>query len=156
MKFISEQELDQAAEQLLQAGVLEQVLDELELEQPWLLAFLIADAGPALSRDELDHMMFLALVIWYAMDNDERKAMPQIQPEAFEETEETIWTHIQSGGNKSFKDMLDPYFEVTLQEDVLSFIEDALQLDEESPVTTVGREPAFVRLKVMMDLFCGA
>lgn len=156
MKFISEQELDQAAEQLLQAGVLEQVLDELELEQPWLLAFLIADAGPALSRDELDHMMFLALVIWYAMDNDERKAMPQIQPEAFEEAEETIWTHIQSGGNKSFKDMLDPYFEVTLQEDVLSFIEDALQLDEESPVTTVGREPAFVRLKVMMDLFCGA
>lgn len=154
MDFITEQALDEAADHLIEPGILDEVLAELADEQPWLLTFLTADAGPVLSPDERDHMMFLALVIWHALDINARVNLPQIQPEQLELADEAIWTHLQASGNRSFREMLDPFFAETTQEDVLAFIEDSLQTDEDSPVTAVGREPIFVRLKVMIDLIC--
>lgn len=154
MKFVSEQEIDSASEKLHEEGVLDQVLSEFENEQPWLLAFMTADAGPALSADEQDHMMFLALSVWLSLDQDERKALVPLQAQAIEEAEEKIWTLIQEGGNRSFSGLLDSFFERTTQEDLLAFVEDALQLDEDSPVTSIGREVVVVRLLVMIDLLC--
>jgi hypothetical protein len=99
-------------------------------------------------------MMFLALSVWLSLDQDERKALVPLQAQAIEEAEEKIWTLIQEGGNRSFSGLLDSFFERTTQEDLLAFVEDALQLDEDSPVTSIGREVVVVRLLVMIDLLC--
>lgn len=154
MRFIPEAEIDQAAEQVDSAEKAEALVARMRDEQPWLLAFLTADAGPAMSADEMENLLFLALVIWAALDAEARASLPQIPPVTIEEVEERNWEILQSTKARSFSEQLNPFFDDYPQEDLLAFVEDALVQDEDSPFSPAGREPVFIRLKTMIDVTC--
>ena len=67
-----------------------------------------------------------------------------ISPEYLEAIEEGVWSIMENGSNKSFRDRLDPFFELTGEEEVLAFIEDSLIDDGEDSLTQPGREMIFV------------
>jgi hypothetical protein len=56
--------------------------------------------------------------------------------------------------SKPFQHKADVFFKDYPQEDLLAFVEDALADDEDSEVTKEGREPMFVALKTIIDVFC--
>jgi len=49
---------------------------------------------------------------------------------------------------------MDIFFKNYFQEDLLAFVEDSLIEEEEGLVTKVGREPMFVALKSIIDVWC--
>ena len=69
-----------------------------------------------------------------------------------ENAEERNWTILKLAKGRDFQERLNAFFEDHPEkEDLLSFIEDALLEDEDSPVTAEGREPLFVSLKTVID-----
>ena len=67
-----------------------------------------------------------------------------VVPDYLEAIEEGVWFIMEKRSKMSFRDRLDPFFEITGEEDVLAFIEDSLIDDGEDSLTQPGREMVFV------------
>ena len=135
----------------------EKTTHEFAERQPAILSFLMSDHEGALNNDERDFMIYLAIVIWRSVEhvNSECKI---VRPKKISSAEEANWAVIEKIKRRNFRDRLDVFFEDTLQEDLLAFIEDSLTLDEIDDgadgiqVTKEGIEPMFVMLKTVVDV----
>lgn len=151
MKFINEEQIDLASEQLEtseQAFV--HSLEDLRQHQPIVFSFLLSENLEALTIPERDYMFYLLAILWQAV-RDELPPGKTITEEALGEAEEQNWTLLQASKSKRFRERLDPFFEDYPQEDLLAFLEDALIDEEEGLLTREGREPIFISLKSILD-----
>ena len=71
--------------------------------------------------------------------------------DVFQKHEEENWQLFESVKSKDFRKKLDPFFEITKEEDLLAFLEDILTMDDESELSLIGRDPIFIISKSYMD-----
>ncbi len=128
------------------------LLDGLEKDQPAIINWLFSESFDILNADEKQYFLFLALVIIVAIS--EAVAIEHtIGPKAIEEQEEANWTIFTSQSAKEFREKINVFFDAYPQEDLLAFVEDALELEQEDQiVTTIGRPPMFMALKTLIDV----
>ena len=153
MKFISEQEIDAAGEQLdASEEALEEGINEMQEEQPVLLGYCFSENFDAFTPAEKSYMLFLVLVIWKAVRNTVG-SLSEVEEEMISKAEEANWELFMENKTKDFRHRLTPFFENTAQEDLLAFIEDALSEDQETEglVTQEGRAALFISLKTVAD-----
>ena len=156
--MISENTIDHIIRQF-DAGEIDHVkaVRELAGRQPALLSFILAGMEGALTNDEKDYLLYLALVIWRAVEY-EMPGIAKVNAKAIVEKEEANWAMLESNKNHRFRQRLDVFFENTTQEDLLAFIEDSLTPENEPGdsqnfrVSPEGAAPMFVILKTVVDV----
>lgn len=125
-------------------------LAEIMDTQPALLAFLNQESVDILLEEEKDILWYIILVIYNSIDKSQQD-MVVITDEKLSENEEKNWALFQIQERGSFRDKITAFFENYHEEDLLAFVEDTLELEEESPMTTVGREVIFIAAKSVID-----
>ncbi len=152
MKFIAESIIDKVAEN----GNLEKSLQSLQKEQPVLFAYLFTEDFKFLEDNEKDFFLYLSMVIWESF-SDENKLLNAVNKASIESVEEKNWALLNASNEKKFRDRITPFFKNYTQEDLLAFIEDSLELDdEENMLTKEGRELLFIGLKTFLDALIDA
>lgn len=154
---------------MVSEAIIEKVLETLEVEesnfeeafrhfgeeQPELLQYLLNVPEGILTSLEREYLLYLAIIIWKSVTEAYGTTEKQ-SVEAIEIAEEKNWELWESVSG-SFTRHLDVFFENTLQEDLLAFLEDSLTLDEENeennpPITKEGSEAMFIILKTLIDV----
>jgi hypothetical protein len=133
----------------------EQQVQALGNEQALVLSYLLSETFDILTASEKAYLLYLALVIWTSVKSH-TGTVPDISQEALGSAEEINWATYQNSGGRRFRDRLDVFFEGYPEEDLLAFVEDALEIDDENPepdleLTKEGREPIFIGLKSIID-----
>lgn len=151
MKFISEQVIDQVAEQIGDSeAAFELTIEDMEAYQPVLLGYLFSENFSLFTNREREFLLFLVIVAYEAVKRVNGR------PDAIEEEqltliEENNWKLLQGVRGRRFHERLDIFFQDHPQEDLLAFAEDALSDVEDGYVTKEGREAIFVALKSILD-----
>ena len=150
MQFIPEQVIDEKASELGAAKEFSTYVQSLKAQQPALLGYLFSASFDMLTQAEKEYTMFLSLVIWASVleHHSEQKL---VSPEQISAAEEQNWQLLQDQKVKSFRDKITVFFDSAGQEDLLAFVEDSLEQDEDNLVTKEGREYIFVALKTIID-----
>lgn len=121
----------------------EELLEKYGSEQEDVFVFFASDNFKLLTDEENDLLIFFTLVI--LASTEEHTPLEEVKIETLEKTEEQAWD-IFDKQKANFRDKLNPFFEQTQEEDLLAFVEDGLIIEEDNPVTAVGREIIFITL----------
>lgn len=152
--FISEQIIDDITKALdEQENSYDEAIGDMQAKQPILFSYLISESFKLLTKEESEYLLYLALVIWKAVDTEIRE-IPLLDSAKIEEIEEKNWTLFNETSARRFNEKLDAFFDKYPQEDLLAFVEDALVDDEDSFVTKEGRELLFIGLRTTIDALC--
>lgn len=118
--------------------------------QPALLAFLSQESTEILLEEEKDILWYIVLIIYSSIGKveDEIAVISDIK---LSENEEKNWTVFQEQPRGSFRDKVTVFFDGYHEEDLLAFVEDTLEVEDNSPVTTVGRDVIFISAKSLID-----
>lgn len=153
IKMISEAFIDAALEELeADERNYSAAFHEFGQRQPALLSYLFAEDAELLTQAERELMIFVAVVMYKAIEMADVRTLPKITDKQIGEAEEKNWELLENVTAKRFRERVDVFFEHTTQEDLLAFVEDLLTEDEESVVSREGREPVFVALKTVIDV----
>ena len=154
MKFITESVINRTIENLdKNIENYEQAISSFQNQQPLLFAYLFSDSFRMLSQKEREYQLYLSLVIWMSITTAfslEKK----ITKEELAEAEEKNYLLMEETTAKSFREKLDGFFKDYPQEDLLAFVEDALNDQEEELLSKAVREPIFIALKSIIDCLC--
>jgi len=157
-KMIQESTIDQILEKFENQAVdFEIAVRDFGERQPAVLSFLMSDSEGVISEDEQDFMLYLATVIFSAVEK-EIEDLPTLQPDEIAEAEEANWALMEMTKGKPFRERLNLFFDDYPQEDLLAFVEDALageaeDMDGETfSLTPESQEPMFVSLKTVIDV----
>jgi len=128
----------------------EEALSDLMDQQPPLLAFLAQESNDVLTEEEKDVLWYIILII---ITSTRRVGIPvgELSHTDLGNNEESNWEILQEQPKGSFREKITLFFEDYEQEDLLAFVEDTLELEEESPVTSVGRDVIFISAKTVID-----
>ena len=155
MKLISENIIDSVAEKLDEGSdaAYDKACEDFSKQQPAVYSYLFSEDIALLTEDEREYLLYLALIIWKSVLKVAKK-MPVVTALRIDQAEEDNWALLEPVKSKRFSDKADVFFKKYPQEDLLAFVEDMLTDDENSEVTKEGREPMFVALKTVIDVFC--
>jgi len=132
----------------------EEVIKEWETQQPILLGYFFSENFDMLTDEEKPYLLYLASVIWRSI-HQIAPVQESLDQKALDDTEEANWELLNEANSPKFRDRLTPFFERTQQEDLLAFIEDSLELNDDDEddwkLTKEGREPIFIGLSTMVD-----
>jgi hypothetical protein len=155
MKLISENIIDLVAEKLDEGSdaAYEKACEDFSKQQPAVFSYLFSEDIALLTEDEREYLLYLALIIWKSVVKAVKK-VPVVTALRIDQAEEDNWALLEPVKSNRFTDKADVFFKNYPQEDLLAFVEDMLTDDENSEVTKEGREPMFVALKTVIDVFC--
>jgi len=119
-------------------------------DYPTLLAYLDQESNEVLLDEERDLHWYIVVVCLSAILEEGVDIRP-FTVEGLSAAEEANWQLLQNAGAGSWRDRLTPFFESLDQEDLLAFVEDLLEDDEDSPITAIGREVIFISTKSILD-----
>jgi len=152
--FITEEIIDRITETLNnEENSYDEAIGDMQAKQPILFSYLLSESFKLLIKEESEYLLYLALVIWKAVDTKVTE-MPLLDSAKIEEIEERNWTLFNETNARRFKEKLDAFFDKYPQEDLLAFVEDALVDDEDSFVTKEGKELLFIGLRTTIDALC--
>lgn len=153
--IVTESDIDAIHEEMaVQQGQDERLLTKFANQQPHITGWLLGDDFKLLLDDEQDLLFFLAMCIYEACAR-KTGVRDEISGEEIREAEEANWSLLENSNAKAPRERIDLFFESSNQEDLLAFIEDSLEEDEDDPdtiVTKLSREPMFVALKSLVDV----
>lgn len=118
--------------------------------QPAFSAMLTDEGFELLSDDEYELLWFMATVIHTACINVQG-AISACDVDVMSELEEANWLKMEEAKGGNFHERLNVFFEGYAQEDLLAFVEDSLESDEDIEVSPAGRELIFVACKTLID-----
>ena len=108
-----------------------------------LAAFLTQESMDILNDDEYDLLWFITTLI-YTVFTEQNNLDKPLDAAVLDETEEINWDLLNEKENASFSERLNIFFEETEQEDLMAFLEDCTEPDEDVDITPVGREIIFI------------
>jgi hypothetical protein len=151
MKFIAEAKIESVIEQYYE-GEEKFYADRKDLMngQPAYSALLTDEGFELLSDDEYELLWFISTVIHTSII-EECGEIKAISLEGMEEIDEANWTIMEDATSTNFRERLSPFFDGYSQEDLLAFVEDSLESDEDISVSPAGRELIFVASKTLID-----
>lgn len=115
-------------------------------------SILTEDNLDVLQDDEYDLLWFMVTVIYGSISNTFAE-LPLVSPKVYEAAEEKNWDTWNNSKGKDFRSKLNVFFDGYEQEDLLAFIEDSLEPDEEVELSATGREVLFITCKSIVDSF---
>ncbi|MBK8702012.1 MAG: hypothetical protein IPN29_21555 [Saprospiraceae bacterium] len=124
--------------------------EKLIADQSAFSALLTDEGYELLSDDEYELLWFMATVIHTAAVTVQGD-IAACEQELMEEMEENNWLKMEDTSGSNFHDRLNVFFEEYAQEDLLAFVEDSLESDEDIQVSPAGRELIFVACKTLID-----
>lgn len=151
MSFINEQNIDMVMDRIEEEEELyEMLLKNFSEDQPFLMAYLMSEGFEVLSETEKSLLFYMAMVIYesFKMESNE---IPEVDLEIISDIDEKNWTQVDERKFKTMKEIADYFFEDYEQEDLLAFVEDALEEDDEETLTHIGRNVLFVSMKTFID-----
>lgn len=123
-------------------------------QYPTLLAYLEQESNDVLLEEERDLQWYIIVVCLSAIA-DQDIEIPEFTVEGLTTAEEKNWDTLQQTGSGDWRERLTPFFKEYPEEDLLAFVEDMVQEDEDGPLTTIGREVIFVTAKTVIDTVFG-
>jgi hypothetical protein len=150
MQFISENIIDGVIDRLEEKNHFDIAFQSFEKEQPDVMAYIHHENHSLLTDEEGLMLEFMITVIYESAKVGSGIISP-ISGAAIEEADEANWAVFNEHASKSFNAILDVFFRDYPQEDLLAFVEDTLQSDEEQIVTPIGREILFIACKSIID-----
>ena len=127
--------------------------------QPDAYSYLFSEDAELLTQDEKEWLVYIAVVIWKAIVA-KKPNLKAIAAEDLEAAEERNWELLEEVTEKRFSDRMTVFFDDSDEEELLAFIEDSLVDDDElgadALISKEGREPMFVALKSLVDVFIAA
>jgi len=149
---------------MISESTIEQVIDHYENDeeayvealagimetQPALLAFVGQESIDILLEEEKDILWYLVMIVYSSIEKDDIN-ITEISDKSLSENEEKNWALFQEQPKGTFRDRVTAFFEDFEEEDLLAFVEDTLEIEEDSPITTVGREVIFITAKSIID-----
>lgn len=156
MKIILEDSIEKVIDTFEeeQSGFLD-LRDELVENQLAISAILTDESLDVLKEDEYDLLWFMVTVIYGSIKGGHDE-LPILKPKDYEKAEEANWNTWNHSKGKQFREKLNDFFEGYKQEDLLAFVEDSLESDEDYNITSTGREVIFIICKTMLDAFDNA
>ncbi|MBT8233677.1 MAG: hypothetical protein HKO66_09295 [Saprospiraceae bacterium] len=147
--MITEETIDKCVAQINNYN--DDIVDPFIEEQSEMISYTKSEIAPNLLDDELRTFLFCLSVIYNSVKSQSNEEI-EFDIEAFHEYDEKNWsTRDKSTSFSSSKDVL---FEDYPQEDLLAFVEDLINDDEENNITEVGREIIFLNAKSYIDTLC--
>jgi len=128
----------------------ESLLD-LSREQPAIFHYINQEDFELLTEEEFDFLIFLTVIIFKSF-RESGVTIKEVSVHDIESTEEANWEILNSATSNKFRNRIDAFYSEYLQEDLLAFVEDALEPDDLPIVTKEGREPLFIILKTIIDV----
>jgi hypothetical protein len=150
VKFIDENIVNQVLEMCEDDKAYLDAFQDMLTTQPDLNSYLAVENYSLLSAEELSLLEYLTCMI-YASTKKALDKTPVIMGPSLEKYEEQNWDVFNEAGKKSFSKVLDLFFDQYPQEDLLALVEDAVSMDDETPVTIVGAEIIVVTCKSIID-----
>ena len=149
-KYVSDIDLIEAMDQLDQNEKLffetqNKILDT----QPAIAAMFGDTELELLSDDEFDLLWFVVVTLYFAINI--KYKVPVIDVEKLITAEELNWDMLGKDPSQPWRKRLDPFYVNYPQEDLLSFIEDSFESDEDLQITGPAREVLFVSAKSILD-----
>lgn len=117
---------------------------------PVITGFLLQESTDILREEEKDTLWLVAATLLYLL-----QALPirMVTEEQLSLQEEHNWNAYQAEKEGTFYDRITPFYEDYPQEDLLAFVEDMVQVDEEDgDITKIGREVIFITCKTLIDV----
>ena len=152
MKFITEEQIDTIAATIGNLENYQELLTEISENQPALVGYLYSDSFQSFTQEEQQLFLFMALVIWKAVDEN-HEDISELSEEDIATAEEKNWDILQAAGKGDFRERLTPFFEGYPQEDLLAFVEDSVTPDDDDMVSDEGKEYLFISMKTIIDSF---
>ena len=153
--FISETIIDAIVEQL-EVADFEKEVALFGKRQPALISYVFSEDFELLTQREREWMLYLMIVILYAIEREKKVTLKSVSKKALEIAEERNLELLDGVSENRFRERMTVFFDDSEQEDLLAFVEDSLVDDEDSFITKEGREPMFVALKSVIDVCCEA
>lgn len=151
MDFVSEEIIEQVIDSYYsQDTKYDKDREAFEKEQPTFIALLADEGYDILSDDEYELLWFNATII-YSAAKIVKPLQKEFDQQTIEEFEEKNWEVLEENVVGSFRDRITPFFENHNQEDLLAFLEDSLESDEDVVISNSGRELIFVACKTLVD-----
>ena len=125
-------------------------LSNLMEDQPALLAFLNQESTDILKEEEKDILWYITLIMYDSIVQSGIDIF-KVSDSALGENEEKNWSILQEQTRGSFRERVTPFFTDYQEEDLLAFVEDTLEVEDDSPITNVGREVIFISSKSIID-----
>ncbi len=155
-KLITEQQIERAVDWLeTNDDSFENTLAQLKENQPMVLAYILSEHTHVLTKPEREYLLFLTISIWKSLELAEKiEEMEEIDEDIIGEIEEAQWELWSESRGKDFSSKLDIFFEETTQEELLAFVEDALEEEgNEDWLTPEGREAIFIFMATLINVF---
>lgn len=117
-----------------------------------ILSFFQQESLELLTESEKGLLEFMFTVI-YSSTHKQLGKTPHFDISQLENAEEQNWEIFNAHSSKKFTQICDIFFENYPQEDLLAFVEDSLQMDDdETAITSVGREIILIACKSFIDV----
>lgn len=149
--MVTELIIDTVATSYEEVEQLEQEIESLSLEQPFLAAYLSQDQHQLLTQEEYSLLWFIVVVLYRSIEQTD-DTLTVVPEDVVGTTDEQMWEWLEMDKPGDFTSKLDRFFEATKEEDLLAFIEDMLTSDEDDIVTDAGRPLLFVMAATV--IFC--
>jgi len=149
MRTFSESEIDRAWEQVGSAP--EQAIQDLAGNQPLLLGYLGNQFGESLNEEEYATLLFMVMVIHHLVAK--HYTLPPFDIEFFETIAEENYSKYEEMGRNRWEACKDYFFQSYYQEDLLAFVEDFTNREDESELSDIGMEIMFVEAKGIIDYY---
>jgi len=129
-----------------------QTQEELANAHPAISALLTDENLDLLKEEEYDLLWFVVTIVYQSF-KVENGAVEAIDLEELGAIEEKNWSLLGENASTPFRDRLDVFFDNYPQEDLLAFIEDSFESDEELEISGPSREVLFITAKSCLDAF---
>lgn len=149
---------------LVDENIIESIIESLDnnqklidLEKRWaddfpsISDYLNQENFSLLINEEKAYLNFIIAVIFLSWEKKFGGFEKDFNPKSLEKIEESNWEKLNKANGKSFREKLDVFFEGHSQEDLLAFIEDSIQEDEEQMVSSAARDIVFICATTILD-----
>lgn len=150
-KFVNEEIIDLAIVQLEDESLL------LAIEERWSEHYIAVDnylrqeSFELLTVEEITFLKTIISIIWISWEHVHGSIASDLNARQLEKIEEANWQNFHSSKEKRFRDKLNVFFEDHPQEDLLAFVEDSLEDDEEQMVTGPARDIIWISAVSFID-----
>lgn len=151
MEFIKESVIEDVISSFEQEEIYLGAFKNMLENQPGIRNYIEQESLELLTADEMTLLEYLTTVI-YTATFKQCGILKIIEPEILESKEDENWAIFNNATNKSFQKILDLFFDMYPQEDLLALVEDSIQMDENSIVTSVGAEIILISCKTLIDV----
>lgn len=138
----------------------EMLLEQFEKEQYDYLQYIMQQEFELLGDNEHELLLDNALTIWHIFKT-EFDSVSSVHAEAIDDAQDNNWADVEqlpSQKAQRFDDYVEPMIATYPQDELLYFILDTMQDDEEDEEFNINREsklPIFIALKSFIDVMIG-